>query len=203
MGPGGLGLYIVLITVDTLRFDATSEMESFRRLGGASAIQAPFPWTLPSMASLFTGLEVAQHGAGRRADRSLSASLAEHSTLAERLSAAGWETAAVVAPNPFLGRAFGLERGFDHVDHLRDETSHALPWGQYQGGVVRPAGVAVDQADQCVPAHVGLTWPVVLTGVGEGAQVAPVGQSVAQCDLAVHHQTLVGVVSRGRSGRRR
>jgi arylsulfatase A-like enzyme len=65
-------------------------------------------WTLPSVASLFTGLEQETHGL-RHLDGRLDASTA---LLAERFAAAGWRTHAVVQ-TPVLRSTCGLDRGFD------------------------------------------------------------------------------------------
>ncbi|HVS19874.1 MAG TPA: sulfatase, partial [Planctomycetota bacterium] len=65
-------------------------------------------WTLPSIASLFTGLEQERHGL-RHLDGRLSAHLP---LLAERFAAAGWSTRAVVQ-TPVLRSSTGLGRGFD------------------------------------------------------------------------------------------
>ena len=67
------------------------------------------PDTVASHASLFTGLRVDQHGVGLFGQPTAPASL---ETLAERLRAAGYQTAGF-AENPMLGRDFGLEQGFD------------------------------------------------------------------------------------------
>lgn len=64
-------------------------------------------WTLPSMASMMTGLYPSQHGLNR-ADRALARGLA---TLPQRLAGAGWRTAGFTA-NPHGGRTFGLDHGF-------------------------------------------------------------------------------------------
>lgn len=64
-------------------------------------------WTLPSMASILTGLYPAQHGMNRP-DRPLSAAL---ETVPQLLDRHGYRTAGFSA-NPHIGRAFGLDRGF-------------------------------------------------------------------------------------------
>ena len=64
-------------------------------------------WTLPSMASMMTGLYPSQHGLNR-ADRALGRDLV---TLPQRLAEAGWRTAGFTA-NPHGGRTFQLDRGF-------------------------------------------------------------------------------------------
>ena len=113
---------ILLITVDTLRADhlqaygyqrpTSPRLDELAR--GAMVFedaQATAPWTLPSLASLMTGLPAAAHGC-----RSFYSSLApSYSTLAEQLLAGGYDTAAVVS-HVFLGRPYGLHQGFVHFD---------------------------------------------------------------------------------------
>src|SRR4030095_6237595 len=72
---------------------------------------ATVPETLPSHASLFTGLLPAGHGVHENAR-----SLARDRTLAaERLQKSGYSTAAFVSAF-VLARRFGLARGFDVYD---------------------------------------------------------------------------------------
>ena len=107
---------VVLISIDTLRFDAAEGMESVRwltRRGTLLQAQAPSPWTLPSMATLMTGLEPHEHG-GLRVSGGYSAFAGP--TLAEHYGALGYETAAT-AENPFVGAPFGFDRGFDRFLH--------------------------------------------------------------------------------------
>jgi len=70
---------------------------------------SPAAWTIPSHASLFTGLYPCHHGA---VDDRLSSDSGP--TLAEALSEAGYATIAV-SPNPWLSRKGGLLRGFERV----------------------------------------------------------------------------------------
>ncbi len=132
---------LVLITVDTLRADQAAKMESWSRLAAAGAstldATAASPWTLPSMAAVMTGQPVRGHGA-RREKGAFAAVRADVPMLAEQLAARGYDTAAVVAPNPWLGASFGFSRGFAHFDHLRDASIGALPRGRYAGGRARP-----------------------------------------------------------------
>ncbi len=86
--------------------------------------QAPSPWTVPSVASVLTGLYPNQHGAGRfegevaDLSKDVPSALAETSkTLPEMLSAHGYQTAAFVA-HPWFKAGYGLERGFANL-HLR------------------------------------------------------------------------------------
>ncbi|MBC8451396.1 MAG: sulfatase, partial [Planctomycetes bacterium] len=113
---------VLLITVDTLRQDHLGcygyERPTSPHLDALakSAVvfedaQVQAPWTLPSLASLMTGLETTAHGC-----RSFHDALApSYETLAERLFAAGYDTAAV-ASHVFLGRDYGLDQGFVHFD---------------------------------------------------------------------------------------
>jgi arylsulfatase A-like enzyme/Tfp pilus assembly protein PilF len=114
---------VILITIDTLRADhvgsygdrdaRTPALDALARGGTrfAEAI-AHAPLTLPSHASILTGLTPAHHGVRNNPDSMLPASLP---TLAERFHAAGYETAAFVSGFP-LNRRFGLLRGFDTYD---------------------------------------------------------------------------------------
>ena len=55
---------VVILIIDALREDYSSGLEALRELGFVryeNAI-APAPWTLPSHASLITGLYPSQHG---------------------------------------------------------------------------------------------------------------------------------------------
>jgi len=140
---------IVLIGIDTLRADHLG-------LYGAKRPTSPFldriaedarvfdrayatsSWTLPSFASMLTGLDPAAHGAGisfrrdpehsgapeRKGPRKRTKLDPAISTLAERLNAAGFATLAVVQ-SPNLHPVFGLDRGFDVYDHIRKRTRRA------------------------------------------------------------------------------
>ena len=114
-----------LIAIDTLRADKLGCYGS--TLGATPCIDelaasgvlfehaySHAPWTLPSFASMFTSLYPQQHGAGGQLPdfRGLSS---EVHTVAERFRDAGFATAAVVNVD-FLDQAFGMTRGFEHVD---------------------------------------------------------------------------------------
>ncbi len=80
-------------------------------------------WTLPSHASLFTGLMPAQHGStlpGRYAQ----ALHPEATTLAEHMRGAGYRTAGIFANNVYLRPRFGMDRGFEHFDDRLAGTLH-------------------------------------------------------------------------------
>lgn len=110
---------VVLVTVDTLRADrlgaygdvlaATPHLDRIAREGALfTRATAPVPLTLPSHATLLTGRQPYSTGVRiNGADRLPEAEI----TLAERLAAAGWRTAAFVSAFPVL-RRFGLDQGF-------------------------------------------------------------------------------------------
>ena len=118
---------VILITVDTLRRDEAERMGTYRRLAAKgqrfSDALAPSPWTLPSLASLHTGLWPHRHHArrdGRNVDRIATHGMtASDRRLAEAFRAAGYRTSAVVA-NPFISRAAGFAQGFDEFLHPRE-----------------------------------------------------------------------------------
>lgn len=129
--PPSDGPDLVLVVVDTLRGDAGRAMRSHARLAAGGRrferATASGPWTLPSMASLLTAQPVGTHGAGARPDGPPTALAATVPTVAERLAAAGYDTAAVVAPNPWIGRAWGFHRGFAVWEHAAELHPSALP----------------------------------------------------------------------------
>lgn len=128
----GRGPDIVLISVDTLRFDIAQEMSLYQRLaaGGLvfTAAQSTAPWTLPSVASLLTGVPPDVHGAGAHVGGGRSGIHPDTPALATELAARGYDTVGVIAPNPFVGASFGLDRGFDYF-YQPGWRPHALPRG--------------------------------------------------------------------------
>jgi len=70
-------------------------------------------WTRPAVATLLTGLEPPTHGAQQSYDRLPD----EVETIAERLSAAGWE-AAMVTTNGNVAARFGFLQGWTMFDYL-------------------------------------------------------------------------------------
>jgi arylsulfatase A-like enzyme len=121
------GLRVVLVTLDTLRYDAVfGDAPAMPRLAARARTATVFSRfysaassTQPSHASMFTGLHPWQHGVARN-----GAVLPERFvTLAEALRAAGFETRAVVASFPVAGR-FGFAQGFDSY-HDRFTLEHA------------------------------------------------------------------------------
>ncbi len=108
-------LFVVLDTVRTDRLDLMGyERPTFPYLSevareGAVFERAvsPAPWTLPSHASMFTGLYPSAHGAHHE-NTFLDE---ERVTLAEILHRHGWDTAAFSA-NPWISPSTGMTQGF-------------------------------------------------------------------------------------------
>lgn len=159
-GPG-----VVLVVLDTLRRDhlalygyARDSMPALGRFAENAlvfdAAWATSSWTLPSHASMFTGLPPRSHGAhGYRGDaRSGNAYPlpAELETLAERARAGGVRTGAVVANHFYLSPRYGLDAGFETywvpsprrglvvpgldalVEHLDPEGVGRVRWPYYR-----------------------------------------------------------------------
>lgn len=123
---------LVLIMLDTVRADHLScygyarptspNLDQLARQGVLfeDAI-APTSWTLPSLASVLTGLLPHQHGADWT-----EAMPTGPMTLAQVLKQQGYETAAFNA-NPSFGLAgWGLDRGFDTYADAHDWLRHNL-----------------------------------------------------------------------------
>lgn len=116
---------------------------------------APGTWTPPSHASLFTGLTPSVHGVDSADDaggiRALHASVP---TLAERLHAAGYRTAAFIGNRGYLHPLFGLARGFETYRHVglgsADRLAGTLvPWLERRRG--RPVFVFANFFDAHEP----------------------------------------------------
>ena len=115
---------ILLVTLDTTRADAmgpeargisTPAFDAVAARGRRfRQAYATAPETLPSHASMMTGLYPAGHGVHENA-RALPDG---HAVLAERLKQAGYATAAFVS-SFVLARQFGMARGFDVYDDHR------------------------------------------------------------------------------------
>jgi arylsulfatase A-like enzyme len=110
---------IVIVVLDTVRFDYTGPggtdeltpaLDGLAREGTSfTRAWANAPWTVPSHASMFSGLLPSTHGCTGRH----FAFLSEDPTFAELLGESGYQTAAFFS-NPWLSdRLTGMLRGFD------------------------------------------------------------------------------------------
>lgn len=121
---------VVMLCVDTLRLDAARAMASYRRLAAEGVeftrAQAAGPWTLPSMATVMTGLPPWSHAAGSGPGWKYVGLPFDVPVLPELLRASGYDTAALVH-NPVCSEPFGFARGFDAWDAATVRTRWSLP----------------------------------------------------------------------------
>ncbi|HSF19882.1 MAG TPA: sulfatase-like hydrolase/transferase [Vicinamibacteria bacterium] len=149
---------LVLVSVDTLRADHVSAYDlegsaqtpNLDRLAIEGilfeTVQTVAPTTLPSHASLFTGLAPPRHGVRDNVGFYLSS---EVPTLAQRLKEAGYRTGAFVGAF-VLDSRFGLDQGFDTYfdDFESDEAATRVGViSQRKGGEVLERALAWLQAN--------------------------------------------------------
>jgi arylsulfatase A-like enzyme/Tfp pilus assembly protein PilF len=138
----------IVVTLDTVRPDRLEPYggevltPSLQRLARQGAVferaYATTPITLPSHASIFTGLDPPQHGVRNNGSHALAQAA---TTLAEILRDTGFRTAAFVSA-AVLDRRFGLSQGFDTYDDDFSSSSSKEP-----GAIVeRQANATVDAA---------------------------------------------------------
>lgn len=119
----GRGKDVILITLDTTRRDhigcygakpsPTPVLDTLcARSVRFDQAMAVGPVTLPAHTSIFTGKYPLQHGVRYNGEYRLPANT---DTIARRLKAAGYDTAAFVSAF-VLDRRYGLSQGFDHYD---------------------------------------------------------------------------------------
>jgi len=118
---------VLLVVVDTLRQDhlgaygfetypSTPVLDAFAADATLwDGLTCTSSWTMPSMATIWTGLEPSQHGVMRMVGS--SSRLKETQTLAQQFRQAGYTTACVMG-NFLLrkDRGVGFHRGFEHWD---------------------------------------------------------------------------------------
>ena len=148
---------VLLITIDTLRGDALSCDGGPARTPVIDALAAEglrFSFahaqavvTLPSHASILTGLYPYQHGYRENAGYRLSPGTG---TLATRLKTAGFETGAFVAAFPLDAR-FGLTPGFDLYDGRFDDVGSGAEFLLPE----RPGTAVVSRAVEWIRARSG------------------------------------------------
>ena len=125
--PERRGMNVLFLVMDTVCADrlslhaykrqTTPNLERIAERGiRFDQARATAPWTLPSHASMFTGLW--PHQTGVSENRPLDATCP---TLAEFLASRGYLTAGFVANTYFCNSWFGLGRGFSHYEDFYDE----------------------------------------------------------------------------------
>jgi arylsulfatase A-like enzyme len=159
---------VVIIVLDTVRDDCvgagwhgvplTPSVDAIAAEGTRfTNAFAAAPWTVPSHASLFTGLHAHRHNAVH--ERFVLA--ASFTTLAERLKAHGYATAGVTC-NPWLTHSLGFNQGFDnyfevYADSKPDEhdspkaSTQAIEWLRQRSGDKRPFLLFINYLDAHLP----------------------------------------------------
>lgn len=137
-GDGGALPHVIVLSLDTVRADrlgcygaAPSNTPRLDSLAAGADLHltciAPAPWTLPSHASMLTGLFPFEHGThGFRVDEYVDNAHPlhpDHVTLAEALGEAGYETAGFVANTVYLAARFGLHQGFETYEVRRQHAA--------------------------------------------------------------------------------
>ncbi len=126
---------IVIVVYDAVRADFLADADgsiphwspNLRALSEDAVLYrnavAPAPWTVPSHASLFTGLSPLDHGAVEE----FPVLRRDLVTLAERLREEGYYTVGLTA-NAWLSRSRGFDQGFDQYFELwRGKSRKSLP----------------------------------------------------------------------------
>jgi len=125
---------VLLVIIDTARADHLSTFGYVRRtspnldrLAGEGQrfddAWSQSPWTLPSIATILTGLPPHGHGA-TRGERGIHPVRDDVETLAQRMSAVGYATAAFINVLWCAPDVSGLDRGFDVYDYRETDESN-------------------------------------------------------------------------------
>ena len=142
-------LNLLLITIDTLRADhvgaygapggATPVLDALAARGVRfDQVQTAAPLTAPSHATILTGYYPPSHGVRGNVVFTLGT---DHPTLATRLKASGYRTAAFVGAYP-VAAAFGFGQGFDKFDEEFHETSPIDQGAERRANEVADAAIA-------------------------------------------------------------
>ena len=164
----------LVFVMDTVRVDAVSawgEVEgttpTLDRLAAEgiryALAHASAPWTLPSHASLFTGLPPRRHGVSWDATRARD----ELVTLAERFRDAGWETVGF-SENSWLSDTFNVNQGFERFELTTPKLAHlpgALARWLRERDASRPFFLFINVVDAHVPYRVRDENPFLPPGV--------------------------------------
>lgn len=138
---------VILVVLDTVRADhlgcygyerpTSPNIDAFARTATRhTRALSSAPWTVPSHASMFTGKPPFMHGAHtvavKRRRNNVMPLHRNHVTLAEALSAEGYETAAFVGNVAYLARVWRLDQGFEtyHVERTYADglNEHVFDW---------------------------------------------------------------------------
>lgn len=149
--------HVIVLSLDTVRADrfscygapegSTPRIDAFAE--GADLYEscsATSSWTLPSHASMFTGLFAFEHGShGFEVDGMIDnvhPLHPDHVTFAEELAGFGYETAAFVANNVYLAKRYGLDQGFGtyEVHHERAAQVMGRALAHVDGHLAENAG---------------------------------------------------------------
>ena len=152
----GEGWNVLLISLDTTRPDHLAAMggngvatPGLSRVAGGgvvfSQMSTPTPITLPSHATLLTGLDPYRHGVRENTEYALAESW---TTLAEHLAKNGYRTGAVVSTF-VLDERFGLAQGFDDYQDRLDGPEQALRLGS----VELPGSIVAARAGRWIADH--------------------------------------------------
>ena len=125
---------VILIVLDTVRSDCISPCGHHHRTPNLEAFArdavvfenciAPSPWTIPSHATIVTGLYPTEHGCHGNIDAQKSDFLGaplpntlsdKHTTLQECFRENGYNTAAIIS-NPGVSQILGFNQGFQFYD---------------------------------------------------------------------------------------
>jgi choline-sulfatase len=187
------GANVLLITIDTLRADRLTdrdmpELSAWARQAHVfRTAYAHAPMTLPSHASILTGLLPPGHGVrGNGAFRLGDA----HTTLAERLRAAGYRTGAFVGAF-VLDSRFGTAQGFDHYDDVDDQRAFAADFAFAERRAPAVLAAAETWLREAPPAARWFAWvhlfdPHAPYDAPERSVADPYGNEVRFVDTAVH-----------------
>ncbi len=126
---------ITIVVLDTLRLDAFERLNGtdgrpLSELGNFVTIDkciAPSSWTLPSHASLFTGMYPSDHGAHEAKNvkaLDIEKISLKRSTMVSELKALGYKTYAISA-NPYVHPVYG----FGEFDSFKEESYFTDMWG--------------------------------------------------------------------------
>ena len=135
---------VLLVTIDTFRADrvGTGVAPTIDRLAAAgtrfTAARTAVPLTLPSHATIHTGLLPPAHGVRQNGTDALADT---HQTIARLLKTAGYATGAFVGAF-VLDRRFGLAQGFDTYDDRIPRDPNATERLEAE----RPASAVIDGA---------------------------------------------------------